>query len=588
MNRLLPVGVKTIAGSTYTAVLLGQFSTSGDGDGWRYLIIKATTTGGNTQYGYYDCFGKSNLDLAWANPNALSFSGPSYSVDAELGELLVVGSSGGAAVTNYALESGGKLGAVEGNTATVAANTGTIATNTATTATSTGATATSAALVATNTGTIAGNTGTTATSVGLVATNTGATATSAALVATNTGTVATNTGTIATNTATTVTNTGTIATNTATTATSVGLVATNTGATATSAASTATNTGTIATNTGTTATSAALVATNTARIPAQGVASPANSLPVVFCSDVTATGPASQTASNNILTSDGSATSCEQYNGVLLQVQSTAGISAGAVAFEQSADGTNWAALQVFDVVTQNANPITTLAIAANTVRLFAASLFCRFIRVRISTTVVGGSIQGMAVFSQNSPLPLTRNVQQATASQLNATVVGSGNFTVVGPGAHSAASSGNPVRVAGRVNTAVDTTLVAGDTADLFVSSSGQLVQKPYASAELDWQYTGVLTTATAQAVRAAGAAGVRNYVTGLQYQNTNATTTTVLVLDGATLIAQYNAPANMAVPAVIGFATPLRGTAATALNVNCGSAAASLQVNVQGYQSL
>ena len=157
----------------------------------------------------------------------------------------------------------------------------------------------------------------------------------------------------------------------------------------------------------------------------------------------------------------------------------------------------------------------------------------------------------------------------------------------MVGPGAHSAASSGNPVRVAGRVNTAVDTTLVAGDTSDLFVSSAGQLVQKPYASAELDWQYTGVLTTTTAQAVRAAGAAGVRNYVTGLQYQNTKATTTTVLVLDGATLIAQYNAPGNMAAPAVIGFATPLRGTAATALNVNCGTAAASLQVNVQGYQS-
>jgi len=287
------------------------------------------------------------------------------------------------------------------------------------------------------------------------------------------------------------------------------------------------------------------------------------------------------------LTSDGSGTSCEQYNGTLLQVQSTAGVSAGAVSFEQSADGTNWLPLQVFDVVSQNANPVTTLAIAASTVRLFAASLFCRFLRIRISTAVVGGSIQGMAVFSQNSPLPLTRNVQQATASQLNATVVGSGNFTVVGAGAHSAASTGNPVRVAGRVNTTVDTTLVAGDTSDLFVSSAGQLVQKPYASAELDWQYTGVLATTTAQAVRAAGAAGIRNYVTGLQYQNTNATATTVLVLDGTTLIAQYNAPANMAAPAVIGFTTPLRGTAATALNVNCGTAAASLLVNVQGFQA-
>ncbi len=503
MNRLLPVGVKNIAGSTYTAVLLGQFSTSGEGNGWRYLIVKSTTTGRETQYGYYDCFGKASLDLAWANPSALSFSEPSYSIDAELGDLLKTVSSEGAAVTNYALETGGNLAAVSASTATVA-------------------------------------------------TNTGAAATSAASIVTNTAAVVTNTG-----------------------------------AAATSAASIVTNTATAAANTGATATSTASIAVNTGRIPAQGLAGPANSLPVVLCSDVAMTGPAAQTAGNNILTTDGSATSCEQYNGVLLQVVSTVGVTAGAVAFEQSADGTSWVALQVLDVAAQNANPVTTLTISANTVRVFAASLFCRFLRMRVATAVVGGSIQGMAVLSQNSPLPLTRNVQQAVASQLNATVVGSGNFSVVGPGAHSAASSGNPVRVAGRVNTAVDTTLVAGDTSDLFVSSSGQLVQKPYAGAEMDWQYTGVLTTTTATAVRAAGAAGVRNYMTGLQFQNTSATATTVLVSDGAALIAQYNAPANMALPAVIGFTTPLRGTAATALNVNCGTAAANLLVNVQGYQA-
>lgn len=505
MNRLLPVGVKTISGSAYTAVLLGQFSSSGNGDGWRYLIVKSTSSGGNTQYGYFDCYGKSNFDLAWSNPGALTFSDSSVSVEAELDGLLNMGSSGGATLTNYALESGGNLASITGSTS--------------------------------------------------------ATAASAA-------TVATNTGAIATDTATVVTNTGATATNTATTAASVATVATNTG--------------TIATNTTT-------IATNTGRIPALGLAAPASSVPVVFCSDVTVTGPAAQTTGNNALTGDGSATSCEQYNGLLLQILSTAGVTAGAVTFEQSADGTNWVLLQVQDVAVQNANPVTSLTIAASTTRLFAASLFSRFIRVRVSTTIAGGgSIQAIAVLSQNGPSTLTQNVQQATASNLNATVVGSGNFTVVGAAGHSAASSGNPIRVAGRVNTAVDTTLVAGDVADLFVSSSGQLVQKPYAVAELDWQYTGVLTTTTAQAVRTAGAAGVRNYVTGLQYQNTNATATTILVQDGTTTIAQFHAPANMALPAVIGFATPLRGTAATALNVNCGTAASNLLVNVQGYQAV
>jgi hypothetical protein len=317
------------------------------------------------------------------------------------------------------------------------------------------------------------------------------------------------------------------------------------------------------------------------------LAAPSSSVPVVLCSDVTVTGPAAQTTGNNVLTTDGSATGCEQYNGLLLQISSTVGITAGAVNFEQSADGANWVALQVQDVATQNANPVTSLTIAASTTRLFSASLFCRFLRLRVATTIAGGSIQATAVLSQMHPPMLTQNVQQATAANLNATVVGSGNFTVVGAAAHSAASSGNPIRVAGRVNTTVDTTLAAGDVADLFLSTAGQLVQKPYGVAELDWQYTGVLTTTTAQAARSAGAAGVRNYVTGVQYQNTNATATTVLVQDGTTTVAQFMAPANMALPAVIGFTTPLRGTAATALNVNCGTAAANLLVNMQGYQA-
>jgi hypothetical protein len=191
-------------------------------------------------------------------------------------------------------------------------------------------------------------------------------------------------------------------------------------------------------------------------------------------------------------------------------------------------------------------------------------------------------------MFSQNLARPLSLNVQQATAANLQVTATGSGTYTVGGASAHSAASSGNPVRAAGRVNTAVDTTLVAGDTSDLFLSTNGQLIVKPFAAAELDWQYTGVLTTATAAAARVAGAAGVRNYVTGVQYQNTSATATTVLVLDNATTIAQFHAPANMAVPAVIRLVTPLRGSAATALNVQCGSAGANLLMNVQGYQGV
>ena len=162
-----------------------------------------------------------------------------------------------------------------------------------------------------------------------------------------------------------------------------------------------------------------------------------------------------------------------------------------------------------------------------------------------------------------------------------------SGLVGVGGSAAHSAAATGNPVQIGGFVSTALETGLAANDAARLLMTTAQQAVIKPYGSAENDWRYTGVLTTTTAAAMKAAGAASIRNYLTDITYQNNSAVATTILVLDNVTTIAQFNAPANMALPATINFTTPLRGTAATAMNVNCGTTGASVQVNAGGYQS-
>lgn len=327
--------------------------------------------------------------------------------------------------------------------------------------------------------------------------------------------------------------------------------------------------------------------TNTRGLPPLGASDPSSALPVSFATKVLITGNPGMTTGSNLLAADGaSATAVEAYHTVLLQVVSTTGITAGVITFEQSLDNVSWLPLLCSDAIATNLNPVSTLTVAANTTRSFTAGLMGRFLRLRVSTNISGGSVRATAVLSQHVHRPLALNVQQATAANMLVTATPSGTYTVGGVAAHSAASSGNPVRVAGRVNTAADTTLAAGDASDLFMSTSGQLIVKPFAAAELDWQYTGVLTTATAVAARAAAAAGVRNYVTGLQYQNTSTTATTVLVLDNATTIAQFHAPANMAVPAVIRLVTPLRGTAATTLNVQCGTAGANLLINLQGYQ--
>lgn len=183
-------------------------------------------------------------------------------------------------------------------------------------------------------------------------------------------------------------------------------------------------------------------------------------------------------------------------------------------------------------------------------------------------------NIVGVDAVSGKGALPVTLQTSQA----------------VVGAGTHSAASSGAPVRVAGRVNTTSDITLVSGDTSDLFITSAGQLVVKQYATAEVDWQYAslagGIVNTADV-AVKVAAGASVRNYVTALQFKNTNAVATELVVKDGSTVIWRGLAAANMTCDTVIVFPTPLKGTANTAVNVACITTGAAVYVNIQGYSS-
>lgn len=201
-----------------------------------------------------------------------------------------------------------------------------------------------------------------------------------------------------------------------------------------------------------------------------------------------------------------------------------------------------------------------------------------------------------------NAALPVqVMNVPAVTVSSGTVTTVSTVTAVTTlttlanGQTAHSSASTGSPVRVGGRVNTAVDTTLVAGDASDLFITTSGAVVEKPFSVPELDWQASSGLTplaTTTSTALKAAGAAGVRNYCTALQLYNNSATvSTTVTILDGAAVVWAGFLPATTAALPVVDlevvFPTPLRGTAATAMNIQLGTASASVYYNAQGYQA-
>lgn len=213
--------------------------------------------------------------------------------------------------------------------------------------------------------------------------------------------------------------------------------------------------------------------------------------------------------------------------------------------------------------------------------------------RVKVDTN---GNIVAVGAVAAGSAIGTTAPVLQGVSDGTNVQrMKGSttGAVFVAGEAAHSAASIGNPVRVGGRVATAVDTTLVAGDAADLQVASSGAVVVQANAPPEVTWQYAApasgtIVNSTVAVAIKAAAAAGVRNYLTAISVETDTLTTASeLLILDGATVIWRGKLQVG-ATRFALTFPQALRGSAATALNVQtltATGAALGVYVNAQGY---
>jgi hypothetical protein len=209
-----------------------------------------------------------------------------------------------------------------------------------------------------------------------------------------------------------------------------------------------------------------------------------------------------------------------------------------------------------------------------------------RYIRLRIVTTITGGSIQAFSKFMQTPFAPAVTQIANGNSVNFQGQVVGNV--------AHNAPSAGAPVRVAGRVNTSFDTTLVQGDVCDLFCTTAGQSVVKPYGTAENDWQYAaaaGGITNSTADVViKTAGAAGIRNYITSISIMSEALATATELVIkEGAGIIFRTKITTAGQPLTHVEFPTPLKGAAATQLSVALltASATGAVYFNAQGYQS-
>jgi hypothetical protein len=106
------------------------------------------------------------------------------------------------------------------------------------------------------------------------------------------------------------------------------------------------------------------------------------------------------------------------------------------------------------------------------------------------------------------------------------------------------------------------------------------------YALDNSAWKYASSTAIAdTADDVIKAAVTGKCNYLCGLQISNSAADVGTVVVIkDGSTVVwAGYVAKAGGHIE--VTFNVPIKGTAATALNVACITTSAEVYVSAQGY---
>lgn len=263
---------------------------------------------------------------------------------------------------------------------------------------------------------------------------------------------------------------------------------------------------------------------------------------------------------------------CAQFRSLSIQAISIG--TTGVVTPAWSNDLTNW---QNATISTQAGATATTF----NAAGLWVTPIFARYLRLRLTTATTAGTTT-LAVQGFNTPIAVPSQSVQGSVS-LTGTLP-----AIVGQTAEDSAVTGNPVRIGGTAATALPaTTIVNGDALSLRMSTSGQVIQKQFAAGDLDFNAQLTVTTNTQTAIRAAQGASIRQNVTEITYQNTNATATTLTIQDGNTTLRTISVPASMSEPRQLIFPTPLRGTANTALNYTAGTTGANILLGVAGYNS-
>ncbi len=219
------------------------------------------------------------------------------------------------------------------------------------------------------------------------------------------------------------------------------------------------------------------------------------------------------------------------------------------------------------------------------------------------NTTALPAGTNGIGKLTANSGVdigdvnvPALELAQNSTTSGqvgallMAATTTAAPSYTTAKTNPLSTDTSGN-LRVAGPADVA-NTTPPAYANADPVTAFeyalNGQLIVFPYQNPAYFVNGTSTaITDTTSTAVIASAGGSLRNYITHCSISNTDADTDTLVkILDGSTVIAEQIAVHGGG--AEMSFPTPLRGTAATAINAQPVTTGASIIVSCSGFKGL
>lgn len=207
---------------------------------------------------------------------------------------------------------------------------------------------------------------------------------------------------------------------------------------------------------------------------------------------------------------------------VIVRLEGNTTISAGAISCEGShvTTSSSGTALQ-YELNNSGTISSATFAItSASVYNLYITNPSFRYIKIRVSTAFTGAAtgVRATNVFY----LPRTLSTQYSRSHIVNSIAV-TGSVISAGDRAHSAVDSGNPVKVGGKVVTTHDSTLAAGDRADLRILSNGALAVYNNAVPELQFTYLNTISAATDSNIILAQGGSVRAYITHISLIGTS-----------------------------------------------------------------